>query len=317
MALAVTLTAWTAFAPSSGPHTSSAACRKAVCAQMVTVPEVYESYYSSLPPLQRQLSDTTGPIAQGAMGAVVAGAAAVGYFGLSAVSSRLAVNAVGGAATGGLGLFARSKIAKERKESASPAVAKLLASGMGEVDAAALAAVATEYGVEKKEFKAQLIELYGVFLGACLDSSQVVPSELGEIKKLGGLLSLSRADVGSAFHTAGRRLYSRHRAYLEETEPNDSKALLNKFVFLAERVLSQDESEEGYRYEAMRAQKVFQLSKADWASRAEEVALPFYEKVLDKVVAGQQAITTEQLLRIRADFGVNDERAKDMHAVTY
>ena len=100
MALAVTLTAWTAFAPSSGPHTSSGTCRKAVCAQMVTVPEVYESYYLSLPPLQRQLSDTTGPVAQGAMGAVVAGAAAVGYFGLATVSSRLAVNAVGGAATG-------------------------------------------------------------------------------------------------------------------------------------------------------------------------------------------------------------------------
>ena len=47
---------------------------------------------------------------------------------------------------GGLGLLARSKIAKERKESAGPAVAKLLASGMGEVDAGALAAVATEYG---------------------------------------------------------------------------------------------------------------------------------------------------------------------------
>ena len=47
---------------------------------------------------------------------------------------------------GGLGLFARSKIAKERKESAGPAVAKLLASGMGEVDAATLAVVATEYG---------------------------------------------------------------------------------------------------------------------------------------------------------------------------
>ena len=93
--------------------------------------------------------------------------------------------------------------------------------------------------------------------------------------------------------------------------------LLNKFVFLAERVLSEDESEEGYRYEAMRAQKVFQLSKADWASRAEEVALPFYEKVLDKVVAGQQAVSAEQLAGIRANFGVNDERAKDMHERTY
>ena len=100
MALAVTLTAWTAFAPSSGPSTISVACRNAVCAQMVTVPEVYDTYYSSLPSTQRTMTDTTGPVAQGAMGAVVAGAAAVGYFGLTTISSRVAVNAVGGAATG-------------------------------------------------------------------------------------------------------------------------------------------------------------------------------------------------------------------------
>ena len=71
MALAVTLTAWTAFAPSSGPSTISVACRNAVCAQMVTVPEVYDTYYSSLPSTQRTMTDTTGPVAQGAMGAVV------------------------------------------------------------------------------------------------------------------------------------------------------------------------------------------------------------------------------------------------------
>ena len=70
MALAVTLTAWTAFAPSSGPSTISVACRNAVCAQMVTVPEVYDTYYSSLPSTQRTMTDTTGPVAQGAMGAV-------------------------------------------------------------------------------------------------------------------------------------------------------------------------------------------------------------------------------------------------------
>ena len=100
MALAVTLTAWTAFAPSSGPSTISVACRNAVCTQMVTVAEVYDTYYSSLPSTQRTMADTTGPVAQGAMGAVVAGAAAVGYFGLTTISSRIAVNAVGGAATG-------------------------------------------------------------------------------------------------------------------------------------------------------------------------------------------------------------------------
>ena len=113
-----------------------------------------------------------------------------------------------------------------------------------------------------------------------------------------------------------RSLYSRHRAYLEEEEPNDSKLLLNKYIFLAERVLAQDESEEGYRYESMRAQKLFKLSKVEWAAKAEDVAVPFYDKVLDKIAAGQP-IPKVQLTQIRANFGVSDARAEDMHAKTY
>ncbi len=42
-------------------------------------------------------------------------------------------------------------------------------------------------------------------------------------------------------------MYSRHRAYLEEDGANDSKALLSKLIFIAERLLSTDDSEEGYR----------------------------------------------------------------------
>ena len=65
-------------------------------------------------------------------------------------------------------------------DAARTAVAKLLASGLSSVSKDDLATVATEYGVDKKQFQAQLRELYGVFLSACLTSSQVAPSELGE-----------------------------------------------------------------------------------------------------------------------------------------
>lgn len=51
-----------------------------------------------------------------------------------------------------------------------------------------------------------------------------------------GVLNLSPSQVGNKVHAAARNLYSRHRAYLEDTEENESKRILHKFVFLAERV---------------------------------------------------------------------------------
>jgi len=55
--------------------------------------------------------------------------------------------------------------------------------------------------------------------------------------------------VGTQVYAAGRVLYSRHRAYLEADEPHESKQMLTKFIFLAERLIAKDESDEGYRYE--------------------------------------------------------------------
>ncbi len=58
-----------------------------------------------------------------------------------------------------------------------------------------LGAIATEYGVPKKEFQAYLGELYLTFLSACLTSHAVVTSELSELLRLGALLRLSPAQV--------------------------------------------------------------------------------------------------------------------------
>ena len=314
--LAVAASASAAFAPQTVQRPSRAAVCRAppVFAQMVSAPEVYTAYYESLPSMQKNLEKTPAPVATGAMAGVVGAAGALGY--LLTPSRRIAVNVVGGAITGSVGLLARKRIAQERKEAAGPAVAKMLSGGLQSVTAEDLASVASEYGVGKKQFQSQLSQLYAVFLGACLSSPQVVSSELGEVKKLGELLGLSRAELGSAVFQAGRQLYSRHRAYLEEDEPNDSKLLLDKYIFLAERVLSEDESEEGYRYESMRCQKLFSLGAAEWASKAEAAAVPFYEKALEKVSAGQPVVAA-QLAQIRSTFGVGDGTAVEMHEAAY
>ena len=60
------------------------------------------------------------------------------------------------------------------------------------------------------------------------EEHEVQTAELSELKRLKDLLKLSPAQAGNQVYKAARQLFSRHRAYLEDTEPNDSKKLLEK-----------------------------------------------------------------------------------------
>jgi len=120
--------------------------------------------------------------------------------------------------------------------------------------------------------------------------------------------------VGTQIYAAARQLYSRHRAYLEDSEPSDSKKLLEKFVFLAERILSRDESPEGYRYESLRLQKLFSLSTPTWNDMAANAAVPFYSKALNSAVLEGKPVSAKNLAAVRQSLGVLDRTAEEMHA---
>ena len=232
--------------PARAPHCAGARLRPPPV-MLASVQEVFGQLYERSPPVQKSLQSIPPPVAKAAPMGLVGIAAATGFF--LTPSRRLAVNAVGGALSGGLGAVARKRLAGERQKAAVPAVAALLSQGLQKADAASLAAIAEQYGVPKKEFSAQLSELYLAFLNACLLSSAVETAELSELLRLQKTMRLSAQQVGAQVHSAGKQLFYRHRAYLEESEPNASKKLLEKFVFLAERILVADESEEGYRYQ--------------------------------------------------------------------
>ena len=211
-----------------------ARARAAPPISMVAAKDVFAAYAEASPPLQKTLKDLAPPVAKGSVGAVVGAAAAVGY--VLTPSSRLAVNAVGGVLTGTAGFFGLGKrLAEERQAAAAPAAAQLLAGGLADVTSEKLEGLADDYGVPRDEFAKQLGSLYQIFLTSCLTSPKVEPPELSELRKLATLLKLSPAQIGDQVYGAGRQLYSRHRAYLEEDEANESKQLLEKFIFLAVR----------------------------------------------------------------------------------
>ena len=90
--------------------------------------------------------------------------------------------------------------------------------------------------------------------------------------------------------------------------------LLQKFVFLAERILARDDSPEGYRYESLRLQKLFSLTTLEWRGMAEAAAVPFYEKALDSAVMQAKPVSAAQLAAVRDSLGITEAGANGMHA---
>lgn len=300
-----------AFAPSFGTPLRAQCPRAAANVAMVSSQEVFGQLYEASPPVQKTMSGLPTPVAKGAGAALLAVTGAAGF--VLTPSRRLAVNAVGGGLAALAGNIGRKRIDDERTKAAMPAVAALLAEGLGNVSPDALQAIMTEYDVPKKQFDTQLGELYLAFLSATLTSSEVQTAELSELKRLKDLLQLSSAQAGNQVYAAARQLFSRHRAYLEDDGDNESKKLLRKFVFLAERVLAEDESPEGYRYESLRLQKLFSLTQTDWRSMAEDAAVPFYEKALTSAVLEGKTVTAPQLAAVRGSLGITDGCADGMH----
>jgi len=298
---------------SSGPTLRGAP----VCAtrqlepQMVAAKEVYKEFLLSAPPVQKSMKSLTPMAASGVKNGVVAAAGIAGY--LLTPSSKVAVNAVGGVLSGGLGVLARKRFSEERREAAVAAVASLLSNGLQTVTPAELAAVADRHGVPAQRFQKQLAALFLIYFNRCLESSKVETSELSELFQLKSLLRLSPAQVGMQTYAAARQLYSRHRAYLEADEDSDSKLLLTKFAFLAERLISTDESEEGYRYEATRLQRLFSLTEPAWRQQVESAALPFYATALESAVFQGKASSAKQLAAVRDSLGLSVGCADGMH----
>ena len=63
-----------------------------------------------------------------------------------------------------------------------------------------------------------------------------------------------------------------------------------------------------------RLQRLFKVAPAEWRGRAEDAAVPQYEKVLQNAVVEGKAATPEQVSGIRESLGISLERGERLHA---
>lgn len=290
---------------------------------MATAQDVYRKYYEDAPQLDKKMLNLAPFIIQKGLPGIMVAGGALGF--LLTPSKRMLVKAIGGILLSRIGRTLGSPLEDKRDKAAKLAVAELMSKGETEINQARFDSIASKFDLPQKQFKAQLGALYRTLLVEYLKSDVVDTKELSELLKVPKLLKLSRAEVGQQvyeaaivlaaelnFGTAAKKvledptLPKPRLEAISRYEPTAQRSV-SKFVFLAERILSQDESPEGYRYEKLRLlTRVFPagFSGADWQKMAEDVAIPFYEKALNMAVVERKPATAKQLESIREALGV-------------
>jgi len=246
------------------------------------------------------------PVGKLAMQGLVVASVAGGW--VLTPSVRPVVKGVFAAAAGGLGLVARQRLMRARRSAASPVLAQLLSrKGVTNVGYDEAFELAKAYGVAEADFGAQLAELYSIYLSGCLRSPQAKTAELSDLLTMMRQFKLSFDVVGDATFAAAGRFFSEQRAYFESDEEHEAKQKLDKLVFLADRTLGEDPSEEGFRYEKTRLSKKFGLSEADWQARVERVASPFYRELLTTIVKDPSKVSERDLAAVGAQLGLSEQ----------
>lgn len=251
------------------------------------------------------------PVGKLAMQGIVIASAAGGW--VLTPSVRPVVKGVFAAAAGGVGLIARKRLMSVRRQAASPVLAQLLSKkGVANVGYDEALELAKSYGVAEADFPGQLAELYSIYLSGCLRSAQAKTSELSDLLTMMRAFKLSFDVVGDATFAAASRFYSEQRAYFQADDEHEAKQKLDKLVFLADRTLGEDPSEEGFRYEKTRLSKKLGLAEAEWVARVERVAAPFYRELLTTILKDPSKVSEKDLAAVGAQLGLSEQSTLKM-----
>jgi len=239
-------------------------------------------------------------------------------------SPKIAVHAAGAVVTGIGGIIGRNRITDIGGDVAKPSIAEcLVENGISEplATAAKLEALREELSVHPDDFSSMCEEIYRKYLVGMVKYDHMPQSgELKELENLKDALSMDNLAVGEAHMLAAQDWYRSMFQFIAEDELDDEDSTerksLNKFLYLTERALKQnDESEEAFLYEMTRTAKVFNMTYYEALDRVEEVVEPFYERALksSRQKLGTNQVSSDVLQRARNSLGIQERIAFDLH----
>lgn len=212
------------------------------------------------------------------------------------------------------------------RKSPSKAARKYLAAALAELGVESpelvtkVKLIPQKFGVSDEDFVEMRRTLYEYYLLAMIDNPAVSFSEISHLTHLKHGLSLSGSIIGDAHFESCRAFYRNNVVFLEieddDVAKDTSQKKLDKLVFLSDRMYSDKDTDEAYRYEKSRLLKFFSMTNDDYQDRFSRVALPFYKDVIKRACV-DSAVKADDIVAAQATLGVRDIDVERIHADSY
>jgi len=165
-----------------------------------------------------------------------------------------------------------------------------------------------DYSLTSEEMRKEILNVYKRFLMFFLKNSFVDLNEVNRLISLKKSLGLSSQEIGECHYECSQQIFNTNLLFLERQASDESSDIVNKFVFLSDRILSLD-SKKGYQYETSRIKRVLNFSSFDFDEIKNKLSEELFIKSIKSVQNGENKIFGD-LEEVRQVLGINSERSE-------
>ncbi len=228
------------------------------------------------------------------------------------------VSCLGAGLGSALGAVMRTQLLEECKAGASLSLAKLLEEhGPMQMTASEVSTVLAPYRLTDSERMGVVCSLYSRYLFSMCSQVETKPSELKELQSLCEILDLEGLLLGEAHYDACSRLFKNKILFASPDELNGgsdiNRRCISKFLFLTQRTLTIQDTEEAAIYEMSRMRKILDITEDEQAYRVNEVSRPLYEKAVATALSKLGLVPAASLKKAADTLGLPEANAQAVH----
>ena len=172
-----------------------------------------------------------------------------------------------------------------------------------------------DYSLTSDEMRKELLNVYKRFLMFFLKNSSLDLDEVNKLMSLKKSFGISSQEIGECHYECSQEIFNTNLLFLERTTSNESSQIINKFLFLSDRLFSLD-SKKGYQYETSRIKRVLNFTNLEFEENKNKSSEELYIKSI-KAVQNSEKIVPENLSDVKQILGITEERSKEINEIFF
>ena len=158
-----------------------------------------------------------------------------------------------------------------------------------------------DYSLTSDEMRKELLVVYKRFLMFFLKNSSVDLDEINKLINLKKSLGLSSQEIGECHYECSQEIFKTNLLFLEREDSTETSNIVNKFIFLSDRVLSLD-SKKGFQYETSRIRRVLNLSAFEFDETKNKLSEELFIRSI-RSIQNSEKIFSADLVEIKKFLG--------------